>query len=278
MISIEQIHYSIEELIPIVAELASGCSGYEHTSVTYETAQGLMEAVLYCINECINGQNHNRGGDALRIQDISAKDAYRLGQSIVKEKTRELREIYNRLIPDFEDFGCECLRRTVTREIPRFLSGYDFQYAPQETLVTFDYPVLEHTEGLSGIDAVLEYVKCIELEQRFLKAFARGYVIETLQTYHHDYRLLFENISGMLLQTIVMHSILDKPVSAGGLCPEEVERIGSVLGNLTGGEAETRIAGIVRHLVEHYYGNDRLLSDYLQCAAPDVAARLRRGQ
>ncbi|NBI70627.1 hypothetical protein D3Z50_06065 [Clostridiaceae bacterium] len=276
MIQIEPIHYPVEELIPIVAGLASGYCGYEHTSVTYETAQGLMEAVLYCINECIN-EPDNRCDTPL-IQDISAKDAYLSGQNIVKEKVRELREIYNRLIPDFEDYNCKCLRQTVTKEIPRFLSGYDFKYAPQETLVTLDYPVLKHTGGLSGIDAVLEYMKCIELEQRFLKAFDRGFVIEILHMYYYDDGLLFENISGIVLQHIIMCCILDKPVSSGSFCPEEMERIGSILGNLPDREAKERIEGIAGGLVEHYYNNDRLLSDYLQCAAPDMAWRLRRGR
>ena len=44
--------YEPEELLPLVARLAKKYTGGESTSVTYETAQYLMEAVLYCINEC----------------------------------------------------------------------------------------------------------------------------------------------------------------------------------------------------------------------------------
>ena len=39
--------YSSEELIPIVMELAAEWGGMEHSSITYEKAQELMEAVLY---------------------------------------------------------------------------------------------------------------------------------------------------------------------------------------------------------------------------------------
>ncbi len=274
----EHMDYPLEELIPLAAELASRYSGYEHTSVTYETAQRLMDAVLYCINEGINGQNHDCcDGAALWIKDISAKDAYLSGRNIVEEKVRELREVYNRLIPDFEDYNCECLRRTVAREIPRFLSKYDFIYAPQETLLTFDYPVLGNTGILCGIGAVLEYVRRVELEQRFLKKFAREYVIETLQMYCHDYRLLFENISSIILQNIIMHRLAGRPVSSGGFRPEETERIRTVLGKMPGREAEERIAGMILRLVEHYYDNDRRLSEYLQCAAPDIAWKIRQG-
>ena len=43
--------YEMEELIPIVAELTERYTGYESTSVTYEKANQLMEAVIYCIQE-----------------------------------------------------------------------------------------------------------------------------------------------------------------------------------------------------------------------------------
>ena len=52
VIGMETMGYQLEELIPLVAELATGYGGYEHTSITYERAEMLMEAVLYCIHEC----------------------------------------------------------------------------------------------------------------------------------------------------------------------------------------------------------------------------------
>lgn len=43
--------YEIEELVPIVATLAEKYTSKESSSITYEKAQQLMEAVLYCIRE-----------------------------------------------------------------------------------------------------------------------------------------------------------------------------------------------------------------------------------
>ena len=43
--------YTMEELVPIVRKLAEKHHGYESTSMTYEKAEQLMEAVLYCIRE-----------------------------------------------------------------------------------------------------------------------------------------------------------------------------------------------------------------------------------
>lgn len=43
--------YEMEELLPLVAKLAAKYTSGESTSVTYEAAGQLMEAVCYCIRE-----------------------------------------------------------------------------------------------------------------------------------------------------------------------------------------------------------------------------------
>ena len=65
--------YEMDELMPVVAELTRKYTSGEISSVTYETARHLMEAVLYCIGELESG-SLPVGGKAL-----SAGQAYRLG-------------------------------------------------------------------------------------------------------------------------------------------------------------------------------------------------------
>ena len=43
--------YEMEELITIVGRLAEKYNAHESTSMTYEKAEQLMEAILYCIHE-----------------------------------------------------------------------------------------------------------------------------------------------------------------------------------------------------------------------------------
>lgn len=132
----------------------------------------LMEAVLYCI-----GTHKNESNNALIIQNISARDAYINGRRIVIDKAKKLQSIYNKLIINFQDYGNECLKDTITKEIPEFLLRYDFKYAPQETMISLDYPILKDLGTMTGVNVVLEYVECICLEQQFLSNFESRYVI-----------------------------------------------------------------------------------------------------
>ena len=49
--------YQMEELLPIVSELAQKYAGFESTSITYEKAQSLMEAVIFCLINTMYGND-----------------------------------------------------------------------------------------------------------------------------------------------------------------------------------------------------------------------------
>lgn len=270
VIAIKQSDYTPEELVAVVAELASGYTGYEHSSVTYERAQGFMEAVLYCINE-----SERAGGGQLALRDASAKEMYESGRRIAAEKVGKLRELYNRMIPDFEDYGSVCLGDTVVRGIPAFLLRYDVKYAPQETLLTLDYPILKDLGDASGIDRVLEYMTCIFLEQRFLGKFGKAYVTEILRAYDDDYGELTENICEIVLQNTVGHLLSDKPLDFRGFDRAELENTEKILRGKPDEALAREIAVLLRLFIERCYENDSELADYLKNDIANITARIR---
>lgn len=277
MIKIERIHYSLEELVPIVAELASTYTGYEHSSITYEKAQTLMEAVLYCIREWERSDNY-ADNHTLLSNAIPAKEVYLSGQNIVIEKVKKLQEIYNKLILDFQDYGMACLKNTIVKDIPMFLLKYDVKYAPQETWLTFDYPILKDLGTSSGVDAVLEYVTCISLEQQFLKQFDHTYIIELLRAYHTDYGVLMENICHIVLQNIIGHLLLNKPFYFKynkGFSKEEYKRIEYILQKKSERERNDYLANLLRLFIEHYLKCDIKLLDYLNCDISNIAKQIQ---
>lgn len=268
----ENFGYPLEELAAIVAELTPKYVGYEHSSITYEKAQMLMEGVLYCIQECMGQDSH-----ALAEDKLPAQKAYTLGQKIVSDKFQKLQLIYNKLIFDFKDYGLDCLKDTVAKGMPAFIENYDLKFTPQETLLTLDYPLLKKSVTSTGIDAVLEYLECIDLEQQFLQKFDDSYIREILCAYHTDYELLLENICHIVLQNIIGHLIVDKPLTCKGFSPDDFAYIENIFYQKSVAEIERFITKLVRLLTERYYDNDAALSNYLRCDIPDIAARIQLG-
>lgn len=269
----ENIYYPMEELMAIVSKLAWKYTGCDHTSVTYEKAQMLMEAVLYCINEYEQSEENT-----LLVNKITAKEAYELGRQLVMDKLRRLQQLYNEMITDFKAYGSVCLRDTIRKGIPLFLERYDYKYAPQETLLTLDYPILVDLSALTGVDRVLAYVQYINLEQKFLQQMDEGYILEVLRRYHRDYEYLIENICEIMLRNMTGHIMLDKLFPETGFDKEELERLEGILEEKTVEQIKVYALKALGRLTEKYYNNDRDMLEYLERGIDNVAVSfLRKG-
>ena len=130
--------YEMEELLPIVAKLANSYTAWESTSVTYEKADQLMEAVLYSIRQAeaekweefinmdageeageMSAVSHGKGGAMasgspcpVPAGKVSAKQAYETGKEAVEKKVKRALELYHKILPDFSDYGKRIIRPT----------------------------------------------------------------------------------------------------------------------------------------------------------------------
>ena len=180
--------YAPAELIPIVGNLTESFTSKESSSVTYERANQLMEAVLYCIAHCYEGNNLS-GGNVL-----PAKEAYMLGFEVINEKVKNTLDKYNEMLKFFDHYGNRNYRDTVDKALPGFFMYYDARYAPTENIITMDYPVYGIDWNLEGIDIISRYIDAIWEEQCFLMNYPRSYIINKLYSFHPHYETEYFNI------------------------------------------------------------------------------------
>lgn len=267
----------MEELLPIVSELAQKYAGYESTSITYEKAQSLMEAVLYCL-----GEYDNSCKNSLVHRDISVKEQYDTGAKLIFEKVENIRKIFHELSFRFEDFGVKCLYDTVQKGIPHFLKWYDIKFCPQDMILSLDYPVLTDYSSLTGADAVYEYIRSIRTEQQFLDGFDRNYVMSVLEKYNSEYREMTENICSIVLTNIIGHFAINKPFRDTEFLYEEYLRLSKVFEGRSISDIENIVNGFIQKMVNRFYGNNMDLLQYLCCETNNIAVRIdtadRHGQ
>lgn len=202
----------MEELLPIVGKLAQKYTAGESTSVTYEKAQQLMGAVLYCIHEA-EGDNQNAPAEKQDMQTeemdetgvverkeqgVSIEEMYETGVAKVVEKTKRALALYNEMLPEFDAYENRCLHDTFVKELPEFFKWYDAKFEPQNTVVMLDYPVREDLSDLEGIDKIEAYINCLNREQKFLSMFPRKEVIAILRNYSSEYRDMVENLGSIV--------------------------------------------------------------------------------
>ncbi|MDD6194745.1 MAG: DUF6179 domain-containing protein [Lachnospiraceae bacterium] len=185
--------YSMGELLPVVSVLTEEYTAKESSSVTYEKARQLMEAVIYCI---AHAETRNVLVTANGV--IPAKDAYRIGYDAVVEKVGKTLEKYNAMMEFFHCYGNRNYGDTVEKALPGFFLYYDPKFAPMEHIITMDYPIFTIDNKLEGIDIIAQYIDCIWEEQMYLRQYPREYVVDMLRAFHPRYEQEFFNVKEIL--------------------------------------------------------------------------------
>lgn len=259
--------YALEELLPIVAELAGKYTSGESTSITYERANRLMEAVLYCIAE-------NEGGNALASNaGLPAGEAYRLGYEKVIEKVKQTQEKYNTMILNFCAYGNENYHDTVTKALPGFFRYYDPLFAPQDMIITMDYPTLCPIQSVSGIDAVEKYVEYIDLEQKFLGAFPEEYVCEILRRFQSNYKRQFYNLCSIFLRHVLGCMMIGKRPGAE-TDRSEYGKLEQAVGRYSREQLEFTLDAMICRVVQEKWNMVPELEDYLCSDTSHFASEL----
>lgn len=267
----------MEELLPVISELAQQYTGCESTSITYEKAQSLMEAVLFCLREYDDSCT-----DTLASRDISVKEQYKIGRKLLFDKVEEIRKIWNEISLRFADFGVKCLYDTVQKGIPQFLKWYDIRFCPQDTILTLDYPVLTDCSTMTGADAVYAYILAIRTEQVFLEAFDRNYIMRVLEKYDPDYPDMIENICSIVLANMIGHIAIQKPLGDAEFQDEDYLQLSEVFEGMSVPEIENVVTTFVKKIVDQFYEKDKDMLAYLCCETKNIAVRIdtanRHGQ
>ncbi len=190
--------YEMEELVPIVAELAERYTGRESSSVTYEKAEQFMQAVIYTVDEL-----RFADGEYALAAEMTVKKAYEIGYDIICRRVCRCQEAYNDMIGSFDAYGNSFYHDTVVKGLPKFFLYYDVRFAPQDHILTLDYITRDFDTKLSGIDQIAAYLDSIITEQKFLSRFPREYVIDTLVRWNEDYRDLPVNAAAVVQESLV---------------------------------------------------------------------------
>ncbi len=263
--------YTMEELFPILGQLAEKYTAFESTSIPYETAEQLTEAVLYCICEAEQVQTNA----LVQAEGLSARQAYAIGAAAVEEKTRAALALYHETLQDFDSYGNRCLYDAFQQGLPEFFKWYDTKFMPQETMLTLDYPLLRDLSGQTGIDRIYSFIECIHLEQAFLNGFPEGTVKGILSRYNSQYGSLMENVCEIVLTTLAGHLLAGKPLSEREFVHEDFLRIRGKFANTCLPQITQQLKNVVAAFIQKYYGDSTELTAYLSGALENITFRLK---
>lgn len=259
--------YSMEELIPVVERLTEKYTSKESSSVTYETARRLMNAVLYCLDT-----NSDQGEEIAAQEKPDAGSAYQMGYERVVARVYKARELYDSFIDEFYDYRCRNYGDTIVKGIPSFFIHYDPKFNPQDHILTLDYPVLRPIGSLCGINAIYQYLCNIKTECKFLSAFDPKSVEALLGRIILDYRNNFyDNISYVVLLTGLGCIVAEKPVGLLELTNDDLESIEIYFRGDSVEKAEMKIRMLMSQLFIMGFSGNQEMEEYFLSISADYA-------
>lgn len=268
--------YKMEELLPIIEKLIDKYTGKESSSVTYEIAQRLMGAAIYCINEIDTNQKENGLLTYPIIQTLkmSASDAYQAGYHIAVGKFIKANQQYMKIMDDFDGYENIAYIETVVKGLSAFFKYYDVLLYPQNHIITLDYPVLEDLSTNQGIDLIERYINCIELEQTFLNRLHDESIRTVLASYHNGYEELLINIPSIVLRKIIMCMMIGKKSFDEPFDYEELNQIKKVVSVVQREQLECEMEKVLFTIIQNKYQANEALYKYLSRDISDFACEL----
>ncbi len=281
--------YPIEELIPIVEVLADKYTSKESSSVSYDTAEMLMEAVVYCLDEYKQEKESSDKVDEdvmttmvpFLVSEVSSKEAYECGYQLVLDKVYEAKELYHTILKRFEGYGCKNYIDTVQKGMPAFFQRYDPKFRPQDHILTLDYPTLNPLKHSCGVDAIYEYLQYIQMENEFLNVFPYYAVERLLHSIDSRYEKRFmDNICYVVLERAVWCMLTENPVTELSIQESDMETIKFILMQETERKEElidlieTKIVKCIHILLEQGFKGNTNLKKYFEGVGRELAVRL----
>lgn len=255
--------YKPEELLEVVEELTRKFTSGESTSITYETAQRLMGAVLYGIG-IFEAENHNKiinQKNLITEKGVLPRIAYQKGYEMLIQKVKEVKERYNEKILNFCAYENKNYYDTVAKGIPGFFQQYDPRFYPQNTVITMDYRTIVSVGKKTGILAIEEYLEYIYLEQEFMERWSQDYVICILERHQKSYREQFYNIS-----TILLRHALGSIVVKKSLDDAEINAPYMVMEKFVSTYSQSELVSFFEHIlakwIKESYGNNPDMFQY----------------
>ena len=268
--------YSQEELLPVVAKLATRYTSNESTSISYDKARQLMGAVIYCIEEYENA--------AVGLRDlvtanaaVSADTAYRQGYEILIEKVKKIQQEYNLMMKEFQFYGNRCCYDTFQKGLPEFFLYYDARFHPMNHILTLDYPVLVSLAPWCGADLMEVYVRSAFLEQSFLKKLPADYIMHVLNAYSGDYGELIINLASIVIRNVLGCRIAGKSIDLNGYSPVEMERLKFFISGKSSEELEVQLKKYIDELMDFAYEGNEELGNYLKEDVKNFSFELQHG-
>ncbi|WP_339282281.1 DUF6179 domain-containing protein [Oceanobacillus sp. FSL K6-3682] len=164
--------YQIQvEVVQVLQRLILRYTQGASTSVTTETAEGIMTSLLYAIDAyALQYENPEEALTRLNLESI--KDIHSKGVELLRCYFEETKQLYQEVKKIKLDVPVDAYHLTIDESLPVFIKHYDIIFEAQNTMASIDYPLAVDDMRLQGVFYIRQYLERLRIETEFCRFFS----------------------------------------------------------------------------------------------------------
>ena len=259
--------YNIQnEIIQLLCDKVYRFTKGESSSVREEVAQSLLESIYYILSEYFKSIG-NLDNSIKIIKEKKLKVLYDEGKIIIDSKINEAKKLLEIIKKNKINVLNNAYNDTIDEGIDLFFREYDKDFGCCESPGDIDYPLNIQLIDIAGIDYILEYLKILNLENRFLEKFDCDMINELLNGYSENSNDLLINIFELVLANAIGNACIDKSVLDLNIENIHREYLKDIISTLSKDELEKYIVNKSTNIFNELNINDKDLKDYIKFSA-----------
>lgn len=266
--SVNGIH---NEILDLLKDLIIKFTQDKSSSVRAETAQHLLESLLYAI-DAATISFEDPADAVIRLKNVGVKQMYAQGLDLVMACVGVSRFLYRNIKANKLSMGTHAYNLTIDEALAGFFDTYDPIFHAQDTMASIDYPLLFDDMSITGIFYIKQYLEKLGMENDFCRLCNPASATRLLQRYGQvyaiDYRDTLLNLFEVMLTNAVFSVLVGNAPLELGVLPTQYELLRQRLIGASKEECAKLIneslEGIIRVLPVQPIG----LADYIRKFTP----------
>nr|WP_229736098.1 DUF6179 domain-containing protein [Kroppenstedtia guangzhouensis] len=189
-------------IMQVLQQLIRRYTQGESTSVTSETAEGIMVSLMYAMDAyALHFKNPEEAISHLKSENV--EDLHAKGVELLRQYFEDAKGLYQDVKKIKLDVPVDAYNMTIDESLPVFMNNYNIIFEAHNTMASIDYPLALDDMRLQGVFYIKQYLERLQMETRFCHFFRHQDLMYVLTNYgkicRFDYRIELFNIFELMM-------------------------------------------------------------------------------
>lgn len=206
LISSQKVYQIQVEMMQVLQQLIQEYTQGESTSVSSDTAQGIMVSLMYALDAY--ALHFKEPEDAIaQFGRDSVKEIHSEGIKLLRQYFEEAKQLYKDIKKVKLDVPVDAYNMTIDESLPVFMNNYNIIFEAQNTMASIDYPLAVDNMRLQGVFYIKQYLKRLLMETKFCRLFSQQDLMYILKNFgkksRFNYTIELFNIFELMINNAI---------------------------------------------------------------------------